>query len=101
MFRLNLRTWRKHLPKDKFALHLLDPSNIRRYLPGVPQAFFHLYHAAKSDFLRAALIAEHGGVYIDGDMMLSHDLDKVVGPLLRGEVDFLPYEGPGDKCPRS
>jgi len=101
MFRLNLRTWEQHIPKDKFELHLLSPSTIHRFLPGIPEAFFRLYHAAKSDFLRAALIAVHGGVYLDGDMLLSHDLSLAVADLLEDKVDVLPYEGPGDHCPGS
>jgi len=101
MFRLNLRTWERHIPKDKFELHLLSPSTIHRFLPGIPEAFFRLYHAAKSDFLRAALLAVHGGVYLDGDMLLSHDLDVAVAELLEDKVDILPYEGPGDHCPGS
>lgn len=100
-FQLNMRTWRKHIPEDKFDLHLLNPSNIRKFLPGLPEGFFKLYHAAKSDFLRAGLLAAHGGVYLDGDMLIMHDLDVIVKDLLDGKVDVMPYEGPGDHCPTS
>lgn len=100
-FRMNLRTWRRRIPEDRFDLQLLNSSNIRRFLPGAPEGFFRLYPAAKSDFLRAGLLAVHGGVYLDGDMLLSHDLEEIVKDVLDGKVDFLPYEGPGDKCPES
>mmetsp|Transcript_22624 Transcript_22624/g.49657 ORF Transcript_22624/g.49657 Transcript_22624/m.49657 type:complete len:568 (-) Transcript_22624:390-2093(-) len=98
IFRMNLRTWRKHINPDKFDLFLLNKTNVRQVMPGVPEGFFRLYHAAKSDFLRAGLIATHGGIYLDGDMLLSHDLDVAFKALLNGEADFMPYEGPGDRC---
>jgi len=100
-FRMNLRTWKRHISKDKFELQLVNQSNIRRYLPGVPDSYFHLYHAAKADFMRAGLLAVHGGVYLDGDILLSVDLDVIVRQILDGTADVLPYEGPGDHCPKS
>merc|ERR1719436_1953972 len=98
---MNLRTWHRRIPTDKFVLFLVNQSNIQEFLPGLPKSFFNLYNAAKSDFLRASLLAAHGGVYLDGDMLLVHDLDVIVADMLSGKADFLPYEGPGDHCPRS
>lgn len=100
-FRMNLRTWRRHIPQEKFDLQLVNQSNIKRYLPGIPESYFRLYPAAKADFMRASLLAVHGGVYLDGDILLSVDLDTIIKDVLEGKVDVMPYEGPGDHCPRS
>lgn len=100
-FQMNLKTWQKHLPAKSFDLHLLNRTNIREFLPDIPDEYFRLYTAAQADFLRAALLTRHGGVYLDGDIMLMQDLTDALQPLFDDATDLLPYEGPGDKCPNT
>lgn len=90
-YRMNLESWRKHAPSDKFQLHFLNQSNIHEYMPDMPKWFFKLYRVAQSDFVRSSLIANHGGVYFDGDFVLMQDLAVTLKPLLDGKVDTLTY----------
>merc|ERR1719471_1195061 len=38
--RLNVRTWMAHMNPDKFELRLVNKSNIKTYVPDLPDAFF-------------------------------------------------------------
>lgn len=100
-YRLNVRTWMRHIPADKFDLRLVNLSNIKEYIPDLPDAFYRVYPLAQSDFVRAAMIALHGGVYMDGDMLLRDDLDYTFKDLMAGTTDATPYLWEHQECRKS
>mmetsp|Transcript_91941 Transcript_91941/g.286598 ORF Transcript_91941/g.286598 Transcript_91941/m.286598 type:complete len:514 (+) Transcript_91941:97-1638(+) len=100
-YRLNVRTWMRHIPADKFELRLVNASNIKKYIPDLPDAFYRIYPLAQSDFVRAAMLALHGGVYMDGDMMLRDDLDVIFKELLEGTTEVTPYLWEHQECRKS
>lgn len=74
--RLNYETWVKHAPD--FEIVKINDTNIAEYVPDLPQEYYRLpYASANSDFIRAALLYHHGGVYMDTDFMLMHSLEPV------------------------
>lgn len=87
---LNLQLVHKHAPPPHFAVHLVNRSSVLRYLPRLPPAFWRLSHrAAPSDAARMALMAEHGGVYLDADFLVARSLMPLLG-LLR-QFDMVVY----------
>lgn len=77
--RLVLEAWRRHsdgLCKEPI---LVTDENVRELIPDIPEEYFRLpYPAAKSDFIRYAVLYHHGGVYIDFDMLTVKDVDDIV-----------------------
>lgn len=60
---LNIKSWAKHNPHMKIVL--LNDSNVKEYIPDMPEEFFKMpYQAAKSDVIRAGSIYHHGGLYV-------------------------------------
>eukprot|EP00038_Savillea_parva_P021166 m.33634 g.33634 ORF g.33634 m.33634 type:complete len:462 (-) comp5037_c0_seq1:114-1499(-) len=87
----------KHAPAPRFDVKFVDKSNIKSMVPDMPPEFDRLpYAAATSDLIRTALLAHHGGVYMDTDFLLTGPLDTFVD-LLR-DADFAAYEAVGQKC---
>ncbi|CAK0892651.1 unnamed protein product [Prorocentrum cordatum] len=100
-YRLNVRSWLRHANAEQFDLHLVNSTSIRDWLPDLPVEYDMLYQQAKSDFLRAAMLATYGGVYMDGDMILNEDLEIVFKELLSGEAEVMPYLFGAQACRKS
>jgi len=88
----------QRIDPDAFELKLVNARNIKEYLPDVPEEFFRLYDAAKSDFLRANLIAKHGGIYMDGDIMMKEDFHTLWNELENQKTEAMVYLSPGQSC---
>ena len=74
---LNLKTWRHHNPNMKIIL--VNESNIKQYVPDMPDEFFRQpYDAAKSDIVRAGLIYHNGGLYMDTDFLVMQPLEPLL-----------------------
>ena len=59
---------------------LVNESNIRDWVPDLPNEFFRLpYDQVKSDVMRAAVIYHHGGLYLDTDFLVN----KPLAPFMR------------------
>lgn len=67
-----LDNWRRFAPDHE--VRLLDRSGIERWLPELRADFDTLPGDRQADWLRAALLARHGGVWMDVSMLLSRDL---------------------------
>lgn len=82
---LNVETWRKHAPD--FEIRLVNDSNLHEFVPDLPKEYYRFpYTSAKSDFIRAALLYHHGGIYMDTDFMVMSDLKPVLDLLKTNEV---------------
>lgn len=95
---LNLRTWRHHNPNADIVV--VNDTTVKQYIPDVPDEFFLLYPAAKSDAFRAAIIFNHGGFYADLDFLVMGSLSKMAHLLQMN--DIVAYTSTDDsKCQES
>lgn len=68
---------RQLLPGDRAQLHILTKDNYRQYV-ALPDYIIEKFEAGRmsitalSDILRVALLAEHGGFWIDATVFISH-----------------------------
>ncbi len=81
---LNLRTWRHHNPNAEIVI--VNDTTIEQYIPDIPDEFFRLYPAAKSDAFRAAIIYNHGGFYADLDFLMMDSISTMVDLLQTNEI---------------
>ena len=71
--KLCMQTWTKFLPD--YEIIVLDWSNLSDYLSDSAYknvVFKHMSLAKQSDALRAALIKEHGGIWLDADTIITN-----------------------------
>jgi Capsular polysaccharide synthesis protein len=55
---------------------LVTPETLRRYLPELPSEVLRIKQIAhKADMIRSMLIARHGGMWLDSDAIVLHDLN--------------------------
>lgn len=94
--RVNVESWRRHSHGLCNEPILIDDSNVKTYVPDMPDEYFRLpYHAAKSDVIRYALLYHNGGIYMDTDFLVVKDLDKVIE--LAETQDLVSYAEGGPK----
>lgn len=78
------RALTRHAPAPRFAVHELSVANIHKFVHDLPRealAVAALSPAAMSDLARTALLALHGGVWLDTDILLAKPLSRTVAPL--------------------
>jgi len=95
---LTFEALEQRIDPAKFELKLVNAANIKEHLPDAPEEFFRLYDAAKSDFLRANLIATHGGIYMDGDIMMQENFQTLWNELDHQKSEAMVYLSPGQAC---
>jgi Capsular polysaccharide synthesis protein len=83
------KTWERHLPK--YNIIFLDYSNIADYIPvysfdieAIKQAKFML--PVQKDAIMAAVLREHGGIFMDADTIVLRDISPVVSKLKETEM---------------
>ena len=55
---------------------LVTPETLRRYLPELPREVLQIKQIAhKADMIRSMLVARHGGMWLDSDAIVLHDLN--------------------------
>lgn len=94
---LNLRALKHNAPDADFDIRFVNKSNIKSWVPDMPEEFDRLpYAAAASDLIRTALIHHHGGVYLDTDFLVARPLHTFTDFLQ--DFDFVAYESVGQRC---
>lgn len=54
----------------------MTPETLRHYLPKLPSGVFRIRQIAhKADMIRSMLVARHGGMWLDSDAIVLHDLN--------------------------
>lgn len=72
---LNIQALHRHAPSSHFTIRFVNRSNIASHVPDLPEAFWRLPTlVAFSDAARLALLAHHGGIYLDADFLVSTSL---------------------------
>jgi len=80
-------------------VHLVTTENVRHFLPDIDDIFFTIAQINnKSNYLRYHLLHEHGGVWLDSDLIVLKDLAPMLD-LLRDEdnIDLVATASPGLK----
>eukprot|EP00930_Biecheleria_cincta_P104343 TRINITY_DN96586_c0_g1_i1.p1 TRINITY_DN96586_c0_g1~~TRINITY_DN96586_c0_g1_i1.p1 ORF type:complete len:318 (-),score=56.43 TRINITY_DN96586_c0_g1_i1:51-1004(-) len=93
---LILETWRHHthgLCKEPI---LLRPSNVKTYIPDLPDEYAKVYPQAQSDLVRYAVLHHHGGIYLDTDVLVAQDLAPIISEI--DNYDLISYETEGQNC---
>ena len=86
-------TIRKHCGED-FEINIVATANVKQFLPNIPESFFHIAQINnRSNFLRYMLLREHGGIWLDSDLILFRSLKPLLG-LLQGEIDLVATASP-------
>lgn len=78
LIRYSCESWRKQLSHD-FELRLVSTANVRSFFKGedpLPPYFEALPFNHRSDFGSMALLAEHGGLYLDWDVLVLSPLSQ-------------------------
>lgn len=84
----------KHCGKD-FDIHLVTTENVRQFLPNISPSFFQIAQINnKSNFLRYTLLREHGGIWLDSDLILFKSLKSMLYLLDKDEIDLVATASP-------
>eukprot|EP00747_Dinoflagellata_sp_TGD_P197147 gnl/TRDRNA2_/TRDRNA2_68158_c0_seq1.p1 gnl/TRDRNA2_/TRDRNA2_68158_c0~~gnl/TRDRNA2_/TRDRNA2_68158_c0_seq1.p1 ORF type:complete len:421 (-),score=34.39 gnl/TRDRNA2_/TRDRNA2_68158_c0_seq1:127-1227(-) len=91
------QSWLIHAPTPLFEIRLVNDSNIHDWLPDLPPESYRMpYPSATSDLIRAGLLAKHGGLYLDTDILLKESLLRVTE--LLESSDVVAYTIDGQDC---
>lgn len=83
----------KHCGAD-FNIHLVTTENVRQFLPNISDSFFQIVQINnKSNFLRYTLLKEHGGIWLDSDLILFRSLKPILD-LLKNDIDLIATASP-------
>ena len=84
-----IESWKRHNPS--YAIHILSAETITEYNlpihPGMSQQLI-------SDFVRLAVLAKHGGIWMDASVYLHDSLDWVHTAQTKRNCEFVGYEQP-------
>lgn len=94
---LDLKALRRNADSSRFQVNLVNETNVRDFLPDIPEEYDRLPDfGARSDFLRAGLLANHGGMYLDADVLVTQSLDVFTQRLK--DNDLVSYTSDGQDC---
>jgi hypothetical protein len=93
---LNIRALQLHAPPHLFRVIFLNSSTIQNYIT-LPREWYQLRHVvASSDVARLGLLATHGGMYVDADILVTSSLQQIIRIL--DEYEMVVYTSPGQDC---
>jgi hypothetical protein len=73
---------------------LVTPQTLGKFLPSVPDDLFRIEVLAhKADMIRAMLLARYGGMWLDSDAIVLHDIDNLFD--LLDDYDFVGFNDNG------
>lgn len=72
-----IESWKKYLPDYHLMLWNEDTFDIYKY-PFAKQAYEHKYYAFVSDFARAVVLEQYGGLYLDTDVEILSDFSTLL-----------------------
>ena len=87
---LNIQALRRQAPWPLFSIKFVNRSTIAQHVPDLPAEFWRMpTRVAYSDAGRLALLAHHGGIYLDADFLVSSSM-RPIHALLK-KVDVVGY----------
>ena len=60
-----------------YNIHLINHTNINKYIKNIPECFKNLKPANQADFVRVHVICEYGGIWLDSDTLVLDSLDSL------------------------
>ncbi len=84
-----MSSWTKFNPD--YDVVLVTPDNIARYVDAVPDNFAAQSPQRQSDWARLALLAAHGGIYMDATMVVSGDISFISDLLDADQAEAFGY----------
>jgi len=83
-----LENWRRHCPD--WQIELISAGSLARFIDPatIPAGFERLTPARQSDWLRLALLARHGGVWLDASSILTTPLEWLVEAQARSGAQY-------------
>lgn len=88
---LDVESWRRHAHGFCDGPILLNETNVKQWIPDMPDEFFQLpYEAAKSDMVRYGALYHNGGLYFDSDFIVVKNLTDILIRL--PQYDLISYE---------
>ena len=87
------KTIHKHCGTD-FIINLVTTENVKQFLPNISSKFFEISQINNlSNYLRYHLLKEHGGIWLDSDLILFRSLKPLLD-LLKDEIDLVATASP-------
>lgn len=91
--KLCMETIHKHCNTD-FDIHLVTTENVKHFLPNISPMFFKIAQINNlSNYLRYHLLYEHGGIWLDADLILFQSL-KPLYEFLKEGIDLIATASP-------
>jgi len=91
--KLCMETVNKHCNTD-FDINLVTTENVKHFLPNISPMFFKIAQINNlSNYLRYHLLREHGGIWLDADVILFKSLKPTLD-LLRDGIDLVATASP-------
>lgn len=81
--------WKRFNPD--YQVHMVSASTLGQYLDEVPEGLHRLAAPKQSDWIRLALLAHHGGIWLDASIFLTQSLDWVNALQRRKNAHFVGY----------
>ena len=72
-----LRTLNYSYSINNYNLHLIDHTNLLKYVKNIPNNFYDLKPAHQADFVRVNVIYEYGGIWLDSDVLILSNLENL------------------------
>lgn len=76
-----------------YQVHLLTQNNLIDYIDYIPDNFYNLSLNHQSDFIRAAVICKHGGIYLDSDVIVMNNLKDLFDDIENHNAFFIRENG--------
>lgn len=93
---LCLESIHRHCGND-FDIHLVTTGTVKQFLPNISDSFFQIAQINnKSNYLRYHLLQQHGGIWLDADLVLFHSLKPLI-ERLSDNIDLVATASPGLK----
>ncbi|SFJ15774.1 class I SAM-dependent methyltransferase [Planctomicrobium piriforme] len=90
-------TWHRHCGDD-FEIVRVTPETAPEFVPNLIEEWHRLPCLAhKADYLRAALVHRHGGIWLDNDMIVLRNLNVMMSQLESSGSDFIGCGRPGKR----
>ena len=60
-----------------YNIHFITPDNLEKYINNIPDCFNNLWPAYQADFIRANVICDYGGIWLDSDTLILENIDSL------------------------
>ena len=72
-----------------YKFHVINKSNISKYVGSLPSNFYDLRPAHQADYVRVSVICDKGGIWIDSDTLIMDNLSSLFKLLKTGDGFFV------------